>query len=70
MIILLVPGIRLGLFLAIVSRSAGLALFHKPLQLPVANQFFYLLLQVPEIFSVMIVILMEVTIFPLVQYSG
>ena len=68
--ILLVLRIRFGLLLAINSRSTGLTLFHKLLQLPFMNQFFYLLLQVSAIFNVMVMILVEAAIFPLVSYIG
>ena len=68
--ILLILGIRLGLLLTIVFRSAGLALFHKLLQLPFTNQFFYLLLKVPTIFSVMAMILKEAIVFPFIPYIG
>ena len=68
--ILLVLRIRFGLLLAINSRSTRLTLFHKLLQLPFMNQFFYLLLQVSAIFNVMVMILVEAAIFPLVSYIG
>ena len=56
------------LFLNITSRSTGFPFLHKLLQLPLLDEFFYLLLQVSAIFSVMVVVFVEMAIFLLVTH--
>ena len=56
------------LLLVITSKSARFPLLHKLLQLPLLNEFFYVLLQISAIFSVMAVILVETALFLLFMY--
>ena len=65
-----VPRRRFALVLIIVPGSARVSLLFKFLQLPFSYEFLYLLLQVSAIFCVVVVILVETTVFLLVMYIG
>ena len=56
------------LLLVITSKSAGFPLLHKFLQFPLPNEFFYLLLQVSTILSVIAMVLIEMVVFLLVTH--
>ena len=56
------------LLLVITSRSTGFPFLHKLLQLPLPDELFFLLLQVSTIFSVMVVVFVEMAIFLLVTH--
>ena len=68
--VVFVPRRSFALVLVIVPRSAGVSLLFKFLQLPFSYEFLYMLLQVSAIFCVVVVILMETTVFLLVMYIG
>ena len=68
--IFLILGNSFVLLLIIISRFAWFSLLHKLLSLPFLNEFLYLFLQVPAIFSVVAVVLLEAVIFSLVAHIG
>ena len=65
-----VPRRSFTLVLVIVPGFARVSLLFKFLQLPFSYEFLYLLLQVSAIFCVVVVILVETTVFLLVMYIG
>ena len=68
--VVFVPRRSFALVLVIVPGFARVSLLFKFLQLPFSYEFLYLLLQVSAIFCVVVVILVETTIFLLVMYIG
>ena len=68
--VVFVPRRSFMLVLVIVPGFARVSLLFKFLQLPFSYEFLYLLLQVSAIFCVVVVILVETTVFLLVMYIG
>ena len=68
--VVFIPRRSFTLVLVIVPGFARVSLPFKFLQLPFSYEFLYLLLQVSAIFCVVVVILVETTVFLLVMYIG
>ena len=56
--------------LALLSVLGGISFFHKLLELPSSNKFFYLLLQIPAVLRLMPVIFVKTIVFSFITHVG